>query len=103
MKAAIFFQRLAATSLSSSKTYRSCHLPSSSVSDQYDKFYRSGSMALSEAHLSLLRKYLRVAPYLLLTDDPDLVASTIWHTDLCAGNLFVDKGHITSVIDWLGP
>ncbi|EZG06500.1 hypothetical protein H106_03909 [Trichophyton rubrum CBS 735.88] len=63
----------------------------------------SGSMALSEAHLSLLRKYLRVAPYLLLTDDPDLVASTIWYTDLCAGNLFVDKGHITSVIDWLGP
>ncbi|DAA74701.1 TPA_exp: Uncharacterized protein A8136_3017 [Trichophyton benhamiae CBS 112371] len=53
-----------------------------------------------EAHLSLLRKYLQVAPYLLPTDDPDLVASTIWHTDLHAGNLFVDKGHITSVIDW---
>lgn len=41
-----------------------------------------------------------MAPYLLPTDDPDLVASTIWHTDLHAGNLFVDKGHITSVIDW---
>ncbi|KKZ65771.1 hypothetical protein EMCG_08420 [[Emmonsia] crescens] len=53
------------------------------------------------AHISLLQKYLQVAPYLLPTD-PDIIAPTIWHTDLHSGNLFVDKGRITSVIDWQG-
>ncbi|PGH03426.1 hypothetical protein AJ80_08674 [Polytolypa hystricis UAMH7299] len=53
------------------------------------------------AHISLLQKYLQVAPYLLPTD-LDIVTPTIWHTDLHSGNLFVDKGHITSVIDWQG-
>ncbi|QVM09477.1 Phosphotransferase enzyme [Coccidioides posadasii str. Silveira] len=65
-----------------------------------DQFITSTAQNSPKAHLSLLKKYLQVVPYLLPTDDPNLVASTIWHTDLHAGNLFVDKGHITSVIDW---
>ncbi|KMP03699.1 LOW QUALITY PROTEIN: hypothetical protein CIRG_03391 [Coccidioides immitis RMSCC 2394] len=65
-----------------------------------DQFITSTVQNSSEAHLSLLKKYLQVAPYLLPTDDPNLITSTIWHTDLHASNLFVDKGHITSVIDW---
>ena len=53
------------------------------------------------AHLSLLQKYLDIAPYLLPTD-PDIITSTIWHTDLHSGNFFVDQGRVTSVIDWQG-
>ncbi|EGC48869.1 phosphotransferase enzyme family protein [Histoplasma capsulatum var. duboisii H88] len=65
-----------------------------------DQLITSTAQNSPEAHLSLLKQYLQVAPYLLPADDPNLVASTIWHTDLHAGNLFVDKGRITSVIDW---
>lgn len=54
-----------------------------------------------ESHISLLRKYLKVAPY-LLPDDAAVVASHIWHTDLHSGNIFVDNGRICSVIDWQG-
>ncbi|PWY63891.1 phosphotransferase family protein [Aspergillus heteromorphus CBS 117.55] len=45
--------------------------------------------------------YLKVAPY-LLPDAPAVVAPYIWHTDLHAGNIFVQKGKISSVIDWQG-
>lgn len=54
-----------------------------------------------EAHLSLLQKYLDVAPY-LLPNEPEVVAPYLWHTDLHAGNIFVDQGHISSIIDWQG-
>ncbi|OJD27490.1 hypothetical protein ACJ73_01103 [Blastomyces percursus] len=53
------------------------------------------------AHISLLQKYLQVAPYLLPTD-PDIVAPTIWHTDLHSGNLFVDKGRHPRLVDHHG-
>ncbi|OGM39302.1 hypothetical protein ABOM_011970 [Aspergillus bombycis] len=52
-------------------------------------------------HISLLHKYLKVAPY-LLPNDPAVVAPYIWHTDLHAGNIFVQNGKISSVIDWQG-
>ncbi|EEQ33627.1 Phosphotransferase enzyme [Microsporum canis] len=65
-----------------------------------DPFITSAAQNSPEEHLSLLENYLRVAPYLLPTENPELVASTIWHSDLHAGNLFVEKGRITGVIDW---
>ncbi|KZF23034.1 phosphotransferase family protein [Xylona heveae TC161] len=54
-----------------------------------------------DSHLSLLQKYLEAAPF-LLPDDPAIVAPHIWHTDLHSANIFVDQGHICSVIDWQG-
>lgn len=66
-----------------------------------DPFITSTAQNSPDAHLSLLQKYLEVAPYLLPTD-PDVIASTLWHTDLHSGNLFVDKGRIASIIDWQG-
>lgn len=52
-----------------------------------------------EAHISLLQKFLKVAPY-LLPQDTELAASTLWHRDIHAGNIFVNDGLITSLIDW---
>jgi hypothetical protein len=54
-------------------------------------------------HISLLQRYLQVAPY-LLPSDSDVVASHIWHTDLHAGNIFIDINtcQISSIIDWQG-
>lgn len=66
-----------------------------------DPLVTSAAQNSPGAHLSLLQKYLDVAPY-LLPDDSDLVASTIWHTDLHSGNIFVEEGRISSIIDWQG-
>ncbi|OOQ90561.1 phosphotransferase enzyme family protein [Penicillium brasilianum] len=54
-----------------------------------------------EAHLQLLEKYLRVA-LSLMDMEPILTRPTLWHRDLHSANLFIDEGHITSVIDWQG-
>jgi len=51
--------------------------------------------------VSLLEKYLDVAPYLLPTD-PDLLTANLWHRDLHSGNIFIEKNRITSIIDWQG-
>lgn len=51
------------------------------------------------AHLDLLEKYLLVISS-LLPDDPVLLSSRLWHTDIHDGNLFVNGDKITSVIDW---
>ncbi|KAJ0420258.1 phosphotransferase family protein [Aspergillus carlsbadensis] len=55
------------------------------------------------SHIALLQRYLQVAPY-LLPSDSDVVASHIWHTDLHAGNIFIDIDtcRISSIIDWQG-
>ncbi|EFQ98851.1 phosphotransferase enzyme family protein [Nannizzia gypsea CBS 118893] len=66
-----------------------------------DPLVTSAAQNSPDAHLLLLQRYLQVAPYLLPADS-DIIAPTIWHTDLHAGNLFVDKGRITGVIDWQG-
>lgn len=52
-----------------------------------------------ESHISMLRKYLSLVPYLLPADD-EITRSNLYHTDLHSGNLFVDSNRITSVIDW---
>lgn len=54
-----------------------------------------------EAHVKLLEKFLKVAPY-LLDMDKKLVCSVLWHADLHSSNLFVEGNRITSVIDWQG-
>lgn len=66
-----------------------------------DPLVTSTAQNSPNAHLSLLQKFLQVAPYLLPTDG-SIVASTIWHTDLHPGNLFVNEDRITGVIDWQG-
>ncbi|KAL2837153.1 hypothetical protein BJX68DRAFT_274245 [Aspergillus pseudodeflectus] len=55
------------------------------------------------SHISLLQRYVQVAPYLLASDS-DVVASHIWHSDLHAGNIFIDINtcQISSIIDWQG-
>ena len=64
-----------------------------------DPLVTSASQNSPSSHIALLEKYLKVAPY-LLPDDPPLVAPHIRHTDLHAGNIFVQDGKITSIIDW---
>ncbi|KAE8143675.1 kinase-like domain-containing protein [Aspergillus pseudotamarii] len=66
-----------------------------------DPLVASASQNTPSCHIALLQKYLKVAPF-LLPDDFFVVAPHIWHTDLHAGNIFVDKGKISSVIDWQG-
>lgn len=50
-------------------------------------------------HIGLLERYLTALPYLLDIKE-DLLAPYLWHDDLHAANIFVDKGKITSIIDW---
>ncbi|BCR96713.1 phosphotransferase enzyme [Aspergillus luchuensis] len=66
-----------------------------------DPLVTSASQNSPNSHIDLLHKYLKVAPY-LLPNAPAVVAPYIWHTDLHAGNIFVQKGKISSVIDWQG-
>lgn len=54
-----------------------------------------------EAHLNLLEKFLNVVPY-LMDFNPELMRSTLWHTDLHSSNVFVNDGQITAIIDWQG-
>ena len=61
----------------------------------------SASQNSPSCHIKLLQKYLKVAPF-LLPGDPVVVAPYIWHTDLHAGNIYVDKGKASSVVDWEG-
>ena len=66
-----------------------------------DRLVTSATQNSPSSHISLLHKYLKVAPY-LLPNDPAVVAPYIWHTDLHSGNIFVQNGKISSVIDWQG-
>ena len=68
---------------------------------QDDPLVTSVSQNSPSSHISLLHRYLEVAPY-LLPSDPEVVAPHLWHTDLHAANIFVKNGHISSVIDWQG-
>ncbi|RJE20973.1 hypothetical protein PHISCL_06683 [Aspergillus sclerotialis] len=68
---------------------------------QDDALVTSASQNPPSSHISLLHRYLKVAPY-LLPSDPEVVAPHLWHTDLHAANIFVENGHISSVIDWQG-
>ena len=64
-----------------------------------DPLQRSMAQNSPEAHISLLRRFLAVTPY-LLPRDASLVASSLWHRDIHGGNIFVKDGRITSLIDW---
>lgn len=55
-----------------------------------------------EAKVSVLQDFLKIYQYILPKDDR-LNAGIIWHNDLHADNIFVDKENptkITSIIDW---
>lgn len=65
-----------------------------------DPFFVSHSQNTPAEHISLLEKYLSVAPYLLPREE-GLLGSFLCHTDLRTPNIFVnDNGNITSIIDW---
>ncbi|KAL4877121.1 kinase-like domain-containing protein [Aspergillus karnatakaensis] len=66
-----------------------------------DPLVPSAAQKSPSSHISLLRRYLKIAPYLSPSDSA-VVASHIWHTDLHAANIFVQDGRISSVIDWQG-
>ncbi|PYH40452.1 phosphotransferase family protein [Aspergillus saccharolyticus JOP 1030-1] len=66
-----------------------------------DPLVTSATQNSPSSHISLLRKYRKVAPY-LLPNNPTVVAPYIWHTDLHAGNIFVCDSKISSIIDWQG-
>ncbi|RDW61118.1 aminoglycoside phosphotransferase family protein [Aspergillus mulundensis] len=64
-----------------------------------DPLVTSASQNSPSRHISLLERYLKVAPY-LFPSDPDVVAPHLWHNDLHSANIFVQNGRISSVIDW---
>ena len=66
-----------------------------------DPLYVSESQNSPSEHISLFEKYLAVVPYLLSTDQ-DVLAPTLWHTDLRQNNIFVQNGRISCIIDWQG-
>ncbi|KAE8355998.1 kinase-like domain-containing protein [Aspergillus coremiiformis] len=68
---------------------------------QDDPLVTSATQNSPSSHISLLHRYLEVVPY-LLPSDPEVIAPHLWHTDLHAANIFVENGHISSVIDWQG-
>lgn len=58
-----------------------------------------GSQKSPQDHLGLLEKYLSVVSR-LLPDDTELVRPALWHPDIHDGNIFVQDGRISSIIDW---
>lgn len=64
-----------------------------------DPLQTSQAQFSPEAHIYLLQKFLKVAPY-LLPQDAELAASTLWRRDIHPGNVFVNDGVITTLIDW---
>ncbi|KAK2812580.1 hypothetical protein FQN50_001224 [Emmonsiellopsis sp. PD_5] len=54
---------------------------------------------LPKAHLSLLDMFMRIAPQ-LMPNDPELVASTLWHANLHGDNIFLENNHISSIVGW---
>ncbi|KAL4946815.1 hypothetical protein BDV06DRAFT_208453 [Aspergillus oleicola] len=65
-----------------------------------DPLFVSHSWNNPAEHVSLLQRYLSVAPH-LVSREVDILGSFLWHSDLRTPNIFVnDTGHITSIIDW---
>jgi hypothetical protein len=61
-------------------------------------FITSEAQRTPAAHIDLYRRFLDVAEYLL--PKADQIRPTLWHWDLHAPNIFVNKGRITCLIDW---
>ncbi|PLN86072.1 phosphotransferase family protein [Aspergillus taichungensis] len=65
-----------------------------------DPLFVSHSQNDPAEHVSLLQRYLSVAPH-LIPQEEGILGSFLWHPDLRTPNIFVDNsGHITSIIDW---
>ncbi|KAI9836106.1 MAG: hypothetical protein M1819_001722 [Sarea resinae] len=64
-----------------------------------DPLATSSAQNSPNEHISILEKYLAVAPY-LLPADPELANSNLWHKDLHSRNIFIENDCITSIIDW---
>ncbi|PWY78015.1 phosphotransferase family protein [Aspergillus sclerotioniger CBS 115572] len=65
-----------------------------------DPLFESHSQNDPAEHISLLQRYIAIAPY-LMPHEKDILGSFLWHTDLRTPNIFVDdNGNITSIIDW---
>ncbi|KAE8143966.1 phosphotransferase family protein [Aspergillus pseudotamarii] len=65
-----------------------------------DPLFVSHSQNDPAEHISLLQRYLSIAPHLIAQEE-SISRSFLWHPDLRTPNIFVDdSGHITSVIDW---
>ncbi|KAK2810350.1 hypothetical protein FQN50_003081 [Emmonsiellopsis sp. PD_5] len=69
--------------------------------DVSDPLRQSTSQESPRCHLQLLDKYLKVISQ-VVPSDHDVYRSTIWHSDLHFGNIFVEKNQIVSIIDWQG-
>lgn len=66
-----------------------------------DPLWESASQESPKCHLQLLEKCLRVIPQ-VIPAEKDLHRPTIWHSDLHAGNIFVENSKIVGIIDWQG-
>lgn len=62
-------------------------------------FYTSAAQNDPGSHIALLRKLLQTTEY-LFPKDRELHQPTIWHSDIHPSNLFMNRGQITSLIDW---
>ena len=60
---------------------------------------KSAAQHSPDAHTALYKKFRAVADH-LLPEKEEHVRPTLWHWDIHAPNIFVDKNKITSLIDW---
>ncbi|KAH6633274.1 kinase-like domain-containing protein [Boeremia exigua] len=63
--------------------------------------YTSPQQQSPEAHTALLHKFLAAVPH-ITPRDVELASPRLWHPDFHAGNIYVDNGHISCIIDWQG-
>ena len=59
----------------------------------------SESQRSPQDHIQLLQKYLSAFSR-ILPANPDLLRPTLWHSDIHDGNIYVQEGKISSIIDW---
>lgn len=62
-----------------------------------DPLVASEAQNSPEAHLTLLDRFSKVAPY-LLPGDTELLSSNLWHGDLHSGNVFIEQNRITAIM-----
>ncbi|PGH23274.1 hypothetical protein AJ80_02690 [Polytolypa hystricis UAMH7299] len=67
--------------------------------DLSDPLRQSTSQEYPNCHLQILNQYLKILPQ-VIPSDHDLYRSTIWHSNLHSGNIFVENNKIVSIINW---